>query len=186
MHADRYAAAGVVLLNSELVDLGSLQRYLAERPFQAVRATDTDLHRLQRFQNELRAVFRASSTGDQRGVVDRLNELSLRHPVRPQISGHDASSWHLHVVEREVSVAETLITEALFGMLVVVTERGADRLGLCGAPCCDAAFLDLSKTRSRRYCSARCATRVHVAALRARRRAAAAAAASGDALAEMQ
>ena len=43
------------------------------------------------------------------------------------------------------------------------------RLRVCDAPDCDDVVVDLSKNRSRRYCSASCSNRVNVAAFRARR-----------------
>ncbi|MEU6075982.1 CGNR zinc finger domain-containing protein [Micromonospora sp. NPDC047074] len=50
-------------------------------------------------------------------------------------------------------------------------ERGINRLGVCAEPRCRTAFLDDSSNRVRRFCSARCATRTHVRAHRARQQA---------------
>jgi predicted RNA-binding Zn ribbon-like protein len=50
-------------------------------------------------------------------------------------------------------------------------DLGADRFGTCTAAGCTDVFLDTTRNRSRRFCSERCATRSHVAALRSRRRA---------------
>jgi len=45
-----------------------------------------------------------------------------------------------------------------------------DRMLVCAADDCDAAVLDLSRNRSKRYCdTGNCANRAHVAAYRARR-----------------
>jgi predicted RNA-binding Zn ribbon-like protein len=41
---------------------------------------------------------------------------------------------------------------------------------VCGASDCDDVVVDLSKNRSRQFCSTRCSNRVNVAAYRARRR----------------
>jgi predicted RNA-binding Zn ribbon-like protein len=43
------------------------------------------------------------------------------------------------------------------------------RLRYCAAPDCDDVMIDLSKNRSRRFCSLTCANRVNVAAYRSRR-----------------
>jgi predicted RNA-binding Zn ribbon-like protein len=43
------------------------------------------------------------------------------------------------------------------------------RLGLCADDDCDGIVLDLSRNRSRRYCSTACGNRNSVAAYRARR-----------------
>ncbi|SDL90477.1 Putative stress-induced transcription regulator [Nonomuraea maritima] len=116
---------------------------------------------LRRLRDELASVFDAA--GDDRAVAGRLNALLERYPVRPQLSDHDGHGWHLHLAEDPAATA-------VMGLAAVVAEHGADRLGRCREPRCGQAFLDTSSNRSRRYCSARCASRANVAAFRARRR----------------
>ncbi|NRQ36044.1 CGNR zinc finger domain-containing protein [Nonomuraea sp. NN258] len=115
-----------------------------------------ELHDLR---DDLAAVFDLAT--DEEAMVAKLNALLVRHPVRPQLSGHDGQRWHLHL-------AETSAAAAVMGLAAVVAELGPDRLGRCQDPRCARAFLDTSSNRSRRYCSARCATRQNVAAYRAR------------------
>jgi predicted RNA-binding Zn ribbon-like protein len=115
-------------------------------------------------------VLDSSATDDPQQVVHQLNELLEQHPVRPQIAGHDATSWHLHLSDTHASVAEHVLGEALFGLTLLATTLGPTRLGRCAAPGCDHAYLDTSPNRSRRFCSTRCATRVNVAAYRQRHR----------------
>ncbi|MGP3936933.1 CGNR zinc finger domain-containing protein [Nonomuraea sp. KM88] len=116
---------------------------------------------LARLRDELAAVFDAA--GDDRRVVALLNTLLVRYPVRPQLSDHDGRPWHLHL-------ADDYAACAVMGLAAVVAELGVDRLGRCLDPRCGKAFLDTSSNRSRRYCSARCASRANVAAFRARRK----------------
>ncbi|WP_406674145.1 CGNR zinc finger domain-containing protein [Nonomuraea sp. N2-4H] len=116
---------------------------------------------LRRLRDELAAVFGAA--GDERAVAARLNALLERYPVRPQLTDHDGSGWHLHLAEDPAATA-------VMGLAAVVAELGVDRLGRCQDARCGRAFLDTSSNRSRRYCSARCASRANVAAYRARRR----------------
>jgi predicted RNA-binding Zn ribbon-like protein len=52
----------------------------------------------------------------------------------------------------------------------VVRQGELDRLRVCDADDCDDVVVDLSKNRSRRYCSSTCSNRVNVAAFRARQR----------------
>ncbi|WP_327589033.1 CGNR zinc finger domain-containing protein [Nonomuraea sp. NBC_00507] len=114
-----------------------------------------------RLRDELAAVFDAA--GDERAVAELLNALLVRYPVRPQLSDHDGHDWHLHLAEDPAATA-------VMGLASVVAELGVDRLGRCREPHCGQAFLDTSSNRSRRYCSARCASRANVAAFRARRK----------------
>ncbi|MER6946878.1 CGNR zinc finger domain-containing protein [Nonomuraea sp. NPDC000554] len=114
---------------------------------------------LRGLREELIAVF---ASADEDTLVARLNALLVRYPVRPQLSGHDGQRWHLHLAEDSAACA-------VMGLAAVVAELGADRLGRCQDARCSRAFLDTSSNRSRRYCSARCASRANVAAYRARR-----------------
>jgi predicted RNA-binding Zn ribbon-like protein len=130
-----YAELAVLLVNGELPDEGDLRA-------------------------ELTTVFAHAAAGREREAVELLNDLLARHPVSPQISGHDGQRWHLHLAEGGV----------VMGLAAVVTELGVDRLGVCQAARCSRVFVDTSSNRSRRYCSERCASRANVAAYRARRR----------------
>jgi hypothetical protein len=167
-----YAQRAVDLMNADLSTLDAVREHSAGRPWLVERVHRSDLAPLRDLQRELGAVVDASAGGDDAGVVELLNALLSRYPVRPRISGHDASSWHLHVSDRGASVPEVIAAESLFGLTLLVTELGADRLGRCSAGSCRRVFLDLTTNRTRQYCSTRCATRTHVAAFRSRKRAA--------------
>jgi predicted RNA-binding Zn ribbon-like protein len=153
----------------ELTNLAALRSFLAHRPHLRERATDADLPELVALRTELREVFESVERGDAKHAVDRLNQLLAAHPVRPQISDHDESGWHLHLTEHG-ETAERYAAGAVMGVAVLATSLGIDRLGVCQAARCRNVFVDTSTNRSRRYCSDRCATRANVAAYRARKR----------------
>ena len=54
-------------------------------------------------------------------------------------------------------------------MIDVIRADEPDRLGICAASDCEAIVLDLSRNRSRRFCSTICSNRVAVAAYRSRK-----------------
>jgi len=60
---------------------------------------------------------------------------------------------------------------AAWGIAQGVVHYGLSRWGRCGAEGCANYYLDTSTNRAKRFCSPRCANRVHVAAFRSRRRA---------------
>jgi predicted RNA-binding Zn ribbon-like protein len=172
-----YAELAVRLVNTsdpgqpsrdDLRDLDALRVLVADRPHLNVRATRNDLDALRSLRAELRKIFSASASGDGAEAVEMLNALLIQHPIHPQISGHDGQRWHLHLTESG-SVADKYAAGAVMGLAVLVTEIGIDRLGICQAVSCEAAFLDTTTNHSRRYCSDRCANRSNVAAYRARR-----------------
>lgn len=172
MDSGHYAEEAAELVNADLVSLETLGEFLADREWLSSRVTPADLRALRKAQDDLRAVIDDSAAGNEKAVVDRLNELLERHPVRPRISGHDASTWHLHINDSADSVSSILIGEALFGMTLAVTEIGADRFGWCADASCGAAYFDATANHSKRFCSPRCATRTNVAAYRKRHTAA--------------
>ncbi|GIH96106.1 CGNR zinc finger domain-containing protein [Planobispora siamensis] len=173
MDLTSYAELAVLLVNSpdRLTGLEGLRALLEDggRPRQASRLDRDDLAALRELREELVAVFEAAAEGDEREVVDRLNALLRRHPVHPQISDHDGEAWHMHLTEGG-RFSDQYIVGAVMGLAAIVTDLGADRLGLCRASPCRRAYLDTSSNRSRRYCSERCASRANVAAYRARKK----------------
>jgi len=164
-----YAQRAVDLVNADLTTTENLVAHLEHRPWLAAQVTSSDLAPLRVVQAELGTLVDASAAGEGAAVVAVLNDLLARHPVRPRVSGHDESSWHLHVNDTGASTSETLTSEALLGLVLLVTEVGATRLGRCASTTCERAFVDTSANSSRRFCSSRCSTRENVAALRRRR-----------------
>jgi hypothetical protein len=168
-----YAQGAAELVNADLAAEEGLRVHLDGRPWLAEQVSSTDLAPLRSMQCELGALVDASAAGNGAEVVRLLNALMSRHPIRPRVSGHDATTWHLHVNDEDASVARTLTSEALLGLAILVSEVGPTRLGRCAAEGCTGAFVDTSANNSRRFCSSRCATRTNVAALRRRRQQAA-------------
>ncbi|MGH3510407.1 MAG: CGNR zinc finger domain-containing protein [Nocardioidaceae bacterium] len=174
----RYAERSAWLVNADLADAQRLIAFLDARAWLHKSVTERDATALRRFIKELRPVFEASNGGDEAAVVDQLNQLLAKHPVTPYIAGHEAGRWHMHVADRQSSVAELLIAESLMGLSTLVCDLGATRLGVCDASPCTNVFVDTSPNQSRRYCSDRCSSRANVAAYRARQKAAEAATAT--------
>ena len=106
-----------------------------------------------------------------RAAAELINVLVAAAGTTPRLTDHDGHDWHVHYFSPGASVADHLAADCgmALGFMVVAGER--ERLRRCGAPGCGRAFVDLSRNRSRRYCSSRtCGNRLHVAAYRARRR----------------
>jgi predicted RNA-binding Zn ribbon-like protein len=163
-----YAEGAVDLVNAELDSVEDLRRLLGERHWLTAQAKPADLSALKRLQAELAAIVDASTARDDMAVVELLNDALERYPISPRLSCHDSQPWHLHVGDTHASVTRVLAAEALFGLAVLVSTLGADRLGRCVADHCNTAYVDTSPNHSRRYCSTRCATRTNVAAHRRR------------------
>jgi predicted RNA-binding Zn ribbon-like protein len=134
------------------------------------RVTNADVAELRGIRDRLREIFDVAEADRIPRAVQVLNSLMKQYPIRPVVTDHDASSYHLHLAEGAPNIAAVYGAKAAMGLAVQATELGFDRLGVCQAQPCREVFIDTSTNRSRRYCSDRCATRANVAAYRARRK----------------
>lgn len=175
MDFDAYARTAVELVNTQLEtpeDLQALVRPARPDPGERSALTQRDVGVMRRAQRRLRRVFAQGTAGQDAEVVAELNALLDAFPVRPNITGHDATDWHMHVTGRGSSVSAEYLARAVWGLAVWVCEYGSARFGVCADRRCRNVYLDTSSNNCRRFCSERCATRSHVAAHRARKRAA--------------
>jgi predicted RNA-binding Zn ribbon-like protein len=165
---DAYARTAVELVNARLATPDDLRQLLVR---DEVQLTERDLGVFRRAQRRLRDVFALGTAGRDADVVTELNGLLEAFPVKPWISGHDATDWHMHVTGRGSTLSAEYLARATWGLAVWVCEYGSARFGVCADERCGNVYLDTSSNNCRRFCSERCATRSHVAAHRARKRA---------------
>jgi predicted RNA-binding Zn ribbon-like protein len=116
----------------------------------------------------LRPTLRALLTADRDETVRQVNELLARHRAVPQLVRHDGWDWHLHAVDAEQPLATRIAVETAMAMIDVVRADEMSRLDVCADDDCNGIVLDLSRNRSRRFCSTTCGNRNAVAAYRAR------------------
>jgi predicted RNA-binding Zn ribbon-like protein len=115
-----------------------------------------------RLRSRLRRVFEHP---DRHERVRTLNSLVRGAGVRFELDDDGVRSA---IVGSGTSFERWLGVEATVGLSSFLAAYGFDRLGICeGSPCRD-VYADSSFNRSRRYCSDRCANRVHAAAHRRR------------------
>jgi predicted RNA-binding Zn ribbon-like protein len=103
-------------------------------------------------------------------VVDQVNGMLRNSGALPQLVRHGEWDYHLHATPSDAPLADRMAVEAAMAFVDVVRQGELDRLRVCGAADCGDVLVDLSKNRSRRYCSTACLNRTNVAAFRARRR----------------
>ena len=106
---------------------------------------------------------------DEDELVELVNGMLRETGALPQLVAHDGWTYHLHATTPQAPLAERMAVEAAMAVVDVVRLGELDRFQLCQAERCSDVLVDLSKNRSRRYCSASCANRTNVAAFRARR-----------------
>ena len=119
----------------------------------------------------VRARLRVLLLADRDAAVGQVNEILADARAVPRLVRHDKLDWHIHAVDDDAPLAERVLVETAMAMIDVVRADEMGRLGVCAADDCDGLVLDLSRNRSRRYCSTTCGNREAVAAYRARQKA---------------
>jgi predicted RNA-binding Zn ribbon-like protein len=167
-------AAAAALVNTqqpehdELADLVSLDAFVQQWGWTGSRRGDAaELEAVRQLRPRLRRFWEL----DEDGVVELVNRMLREARALPQLVAHDDWGYHLHATSSQAPLADRMAVEAAMAFVDVVRQQELDRLSTCGAADCDDVLVDLTKNRSRRYCSSSCANRVNVAAFRARRRA---------------
>jgi predicted RNA-binding Zn ribbon-like protein len=167
-----YLDVALRLANASLDDVSCLRAALHDEPWWSDRVTEADLAALTPVAAGLRRALTAAVAGDGAGVLHEANALLAAHPLRPRLSaGHEATAeWHIHVAAPDAPPATEVAAAAAWGIAQGVVHYGLSRWGRCGADGCANFFLDTSTNKAKRFCSPRCANRMHVAAFRSRRR----------------
>lgn len=168
-----YLDVALRLANTSLDDVPALRATLHDEPWWSDRATEADLEALVPVAAGLRRVLDHAVDGDSSGVLREVNALLAANPLRPRLSaGHGAAAdWHVHVADVDAPPATEVAAAAAWGIAQGIVHYGLSRWGRCGAAGCANFYLDTSTNKAKRFCSPRCANRVHVAAFRSRRRA---------------
>jgi predicted RNA-binding Zn ribbon-like protein len=117
----------------------------------------------------LRPRLRAMLLAPRDEMVERVNDALSDVTLTPRLTRHDATDWHLHAVADDHPLAERILVETAMALIDVIRSDEGSRLDVCADADCQAIALDLSRNRSKRYCSTTCANRNAVAAYRARR-----------------
>ena len=117
----------------------------------------------------LRPALRALLTADRDTAVATVNAMLAERRALPQLVRHDDWDYHLHAIDSAAPLADRIVVETAMAMVDVIRAGELSRLAVCADDTCGGLVLDLSRNRSRRYCSAACGNRIAVAAYRSRR-----------------
>ena len=164
-------AAAAALVNTldgdddALTDVAALDAFVQQWGWTGSRRCDAEeLAQVRALRPRLRRLWEV----DEDGVVEIVNGMLRDARALPQLVAHDDWGYHLHATTADVPLADRMAVEAAMAFVDVVRQGELDRLRVCEAGSCEDVLVDLSKNRSRRYCSTSCGNRVNVAAFRAR------------------
>ena len=102
-------------------------------------------------------------------AVVLVNTLLRDANALPQLVRHDGWEYHIHAASPQAPLADRMAVDVAMAFADLIRFGELARLRYCAAPDCDDVMVDLSKNRSRRFCSLTCANRVNVANYRSRR-----------------
>ncbi|MBO9627274.1 MAG: CGNR zinc finger domain-containing protein [Microbacterium sp.] len=117
----------------------------------------------------LRPGLRAMLLAPRDEMADAVNAALASVTVTPRLARHGAMDWHLHAIADDSPLADRILVETAMALVDVIRSDEGSRISVCADDTCQALALDLSRNRSKRYCSTTCANRNAVAAYRARR-----------------
>jgi len=118
---------------------------------------------------EIRPQLRAMLLAPRDDMALAVNEALAGIALTPRLARHGTLDWHLHAVADDHPLPERVIVETAMALIDVIRAEEGSRISVCADDSCEALALDLSRNRSKRYCSTVCANRNAVAAYRARR-----------------
>ncbi|GAB2594313.1 CGNR zinc finger domain-containing protein [Kribbella endophytica] len=117
---------------------------------------------------EVRELIRPAFHVEPAEAARLLNELLAEYAVRPYLSDHDGSPWHLHVAKPGANWAQWMAAGTALGLAGFAAGHGFQALGVCAAQDCERVFVNPAARRPRRFCTPTCAGRTRVASHRAR------------------
>lgn len=162
--------AAVALANSALEpetlgDPQTLREFFTDFDYTGrLRGDQAELTEVQALRPRLRSLLLADETE----AVELCNALLVEGRALPQLVRHGDWGWHVHAIDPEAPLATRIMVETAMAMVDVIRADELNRLAICADDACEGVVLDLSRNRSRKFCSTQCNNRNAVAAYRRR------------------
>ena len=112
----------------------------------------------------VRPRLRALMGADRDGAVELVNRMLSEAQAVPQLIRHGDFDWHIHAIDQDAPLDTRIVVETAMAMIDVIRADELSRLSVCADHTCESVVLDLSRNRSRRFCSTACGNRNAVAA----------------------
>ena len=175
MEFSEYADWAITLANSDrepdlpdpLQSVDGLKSFLGHVTYGGHRATEADLAPLRELREQLYSVFEARTPN---ATATRLNRIFRVCEFAPHMAHSPEQGWHLHPASDRTPSWRWLASACALGLTYLVMDLGAERMGICAAPDCGKVFVDHSRPGNKRFCSLRCANRVHASRFRHKER----------------
>ena len=157
------------LSNSELepdslTSLSDLTTFFDRFGYTGARPSGRDLEEVRAIRIPLRALLQTTRDG----AVPLVNDILAEQHALPQLIRHGDMDWHIHAATDDRPLAERILVETAMAMVDVIRADEMSRFSRCAMDDCDGVVFDLSRNRSRKYCTVTCTNRAAQAAFRAR------------------
>jgi predicted RNA-binding Zn ribbon-like protein len=150
----------------ELPDVAALDAFIEHWTWSGSRSHDeAELDAVRSLRPRLARLWEMSE--DEAVVL--VNTLLRDANALPQLVKHDGWEYHIHATSADAPLADRMAVDVAMAFADLIRFGELARLRYCAAPDCDNVMVDLSKNRSRRFCSLTCANRVNVANYRSRK-----------------
>lgn len=163
------AAAALVNTAEEpeaMTSLADVEEYFTEHEFSGTHeGTARELAQVRAIRPRLRSLL----TADRDGAAAQVNEAMSELGAIPHLVRHGEWDWHLHATNETFGLADRIMVDTALAMIDVIRADEMSRLSVCADEDCGGVVVDLSRNRSRKFCSTTCGNRNAVAAYRARR-----------------
>lgn len=120
----------------------------------AVRASRTQMHRM------------LTAAREEAHVL--INAVLQTHNALPRLRKNRSGDWHTRALDLGMPLPHQLLVELAMAMCALVIADETSRIGICHGRNCNRLHIDLSRNKSRRFCSQACSNRTSVAAYRQR------------------
>lgn len=169
-HTEECLIAAAWLVNTvgppdRLQAVGDLERYFEKHDYTGRFDHDqAELESVRGCRGQLRGLLSAPS--DQ--IPGLINTVLRTNRALPQLVNHAPRGWHVHAVDSAEPLVTRLLVETALAMSVVVISDETSRISTCAALKCENLVVDLTRNRTKRFCSAACGNRTAVALYRQR------------------
>jgi predicted RNA-binding Zn ribbon-like protein len=150
-----------------LATIDDLRAFLDEQGYTGRRDGDhAELDAVRALRTRLDALWQL----DIDDAAHEVNVMLREADAQPYLARHDGWDWHIHVTDPDAPLAHRMAAENAMALIDLIRTDQLGRLKACAGEDCESVFIDLSRNRSRRFCSdGGCGNRAHVAAYRKRR-----------------
>ncbi len=162
--------AGVFLANSALEPdtletMDQLESFFARFEYSGPPPKEADLIQVRNIRGALFQLFKATRDS----AVPLVNAILAEQKAVPQVVRHGGLDWHIHATSDESPLATRILVESAMAMIDVIRSDEMRRFDRCQMHDCEGIVFDLSRNRSKKYCSLTCTNRAAVQAYRARK-----------------